>query len=99
MNKKKPSQNCAPHNGIGKLAGALQLPPNMYMGTSHMELNGNREVIVDGCGGVLEYDSNVVRIKTGKLIAKFTGRGLNIKCLTADSLVIEGFLTGIEFIT
>lgn len=80
-------------------AGRLAIPGAMYMGTSHMEINGNREVVVDGCSGVLEYDSDVVRIKTGKQIVRFTGRGLNIKCLTADSLIVEGFLTGIEFIT
>lgn len=64
---------------------------------THMEINGNSEVIVEGCGGVLEYDTDVVRIKTGKMIVRFTGRGLVIKCLTADSLVVSGFLTGIEF--
>ena len=30
---------------------------------------------------------------------KFLGRRLNIKCLTPDSLVIEGIITSIEFIT
>nr|WP_319487473.1 YabP/YqfC family sporulation protein [uncultured Caproiciproducens sp.] len=75
---------------IRKLTAPMQMP-------SHMEINGNQEVIVDGCGGVLEYDTDVVRIKTGKLIVRFTGRGLVIKCLTADSLVVTGYLTGIEF--
>ena len=72
---------------IQKLTAPLKMP-------SHMEINGNQEVIVDGCSGVLEYDTDVVRIKTGKLIVRFTGRGLVIKCLTADSLVVAG----IEFI-
>ncbi|NLG92122.1 sporulation protein [Caproiciproducens galactitolivorans] len=76
---------------IQKLTAPLKMP-------SHMEINGNQEVIVDGCSGVLEYDTDVVRIKTGKLIVRFSGRGLVIKCLTADSLVVTGFLTGIEFI-
>ncbi|WP_312695121.1 YabP/YqfC family sporulation protein [Caproiciproducens sp.] len=75
---------------IRKLTVPMQMP-------SHMEINGNQEVIVDGCGGVLEYNTDVVRIKTGKLVVRFTGRGLVIKCLTADSLVVTGFLTGIEF--
>lgn len=66
---------------------------------SHMEINGNTEVVVEGCNGVLEYDTDVVRIKTGKLIVRFTGRGLVIQCLTADSLVVTGFITGIEFLT
>ncbi|MGX8700149.1 YabP/YqfC family sporulation protein [Caproiciproducens sp.] len=76
---------------IRKLTSTMQMP-------THMEINGNQEVIVDGCGGVLEYDTEAVRIKTGKLIVRFTGRGLVIKCLTADSLVVTGFLTGIEFL-
>lgn len=65
---------------------------------THMEINGNTEAVVDGCSGVLEYDTDVVRIRTGKLVVRFTGRGLVIKCLTADSLVVTGYITGIEFL-
>lgn len=66
--------------------------------TTHMEINGNTEAIVEGCSGVLEYDTDVVRIRTGKRIVRFTGRGLAIKCLTSESLVVTGFFTGIEFL-
>lgn len=65
---------------------------------THMEINGNTEAVVDGCSGILEYDNDVVRIRTGKLTVRFTGRGLAIKCLTVDSLVVTGFFTGIEFL-
>ncbi|MCI1966706.1 MAG: YabP/YqfC family sporulation protein [Oscillospiraceae bacterium] len=75
----------------------LLVRSGLHMPT-HIELNGNTEAIVDGCGGVLEYDTDVVRIRTGKLIVRFTGRDLVIKCLTADSLVVTGYFTGIEFL-
>ena len=75
---------------IRKLAVPMQMP-------SHMEINGNHEVVVEGCTGVLQYDTETVRIKMGRQIACFKGRGLVIKCLTCDSLVVTGFLTGIEF--
>ena len=78
-------------------AGGWGVPEPMLATGSHMELNGNREAIVEGCGGVLEYDGGVVRVKTGRLVAKFSGRNLVIKCLTADSLVIQGYITAIEF--
>ncbi len=68
------------------------------MGGAHMELNGNREAVVEGCGGILEYSEESVRVRTGKLAVRFVGRGLRIKCLAADSLVVEGFFTGIEFL-
>lgn len=65
---------------------------------AHMEINGNSEAVVDGCSGVLEYDDNVVRIISRGKTIRFTGRGLMIRCLTADSLVVTGYLTGIEFL-
>lgn len=73
-----------------------RLSASMPMKT-HMEINGNTEVVVEGCGGVLEYGTESVRIRAGKMIVRFTGRGLTIKCLTAESLVVTGFLTGIEY--
>ena len=60
-------------------------------------LKGNREVVLEDCRGILEYDTDVVRVRAGKLIVRFTGRGLTIKCMTADSMVVEGFITGMEF--
>lgn len=65
---------------------------------SHMEINGNREAVVEGCSGVLEYDDTVVRVRTPKQIVRFTGRGLSIRGLTEDALVVTGYITGIEFL-
>ncbi len=64
----------------------------------HMEINGNREAVVDGCSGVLEYNSQTVRIVARGRTVRFTGRGLTIRCLTADALVVAGFITSIEFL-
>lgn len=67
------------------------------IGNAHLEFFGNRKAVVEGCQGILEYDSDVVRVKAGRLIIRFSGRGLEIKCMTSDSLIVEGFLTGLEF--
>ena len=82
-----------------QLESAFQLPGGSLSGSARFEMCGNREVIIEGCRGVLEYDENVVRINTGKMITCFFGRGLTRKCLTTDSLIVEGFITSIEFIT
>lgn len=82
-----------------RLSKALQLPTPAVSGVARMELNGNREVVIDGCRGVLEYDDTVVRINTGRMVVKFSGRGLSLKCLTPDSLIVEGFILMIEFIS
>lgn len=82
-------QNAGPKGGLTLLHRAV--------GGSHIELLGNREAVVEGCGGILEYDDDVVRVRAGRLIVRFTGRNLKIRCMTADSLVVEGFLCGMEF--
>ena len=100
--KKRPrrSGERSPANDLAhQLESALQLPGGSLSSSARFELCGNREVVVDGCRGVLEYDETVVRINTGKMITCFFGRGLTLKCLTPDSLVIGGFITSIEFIT
>lgn len=82
---------------MGKRETIRKLSASVPMKT-HMEINGNTEAVVEGCGGVLEYSEESVRIRSGKMIVRFVGRGLTIKCLTADALVINGFLTGIEYL-
>ena len=64
----------------------------------HMEVNGNREVIIEGSRGVVEYSETSIKINTGKYIISFQGRGLHIKCMTDCDIVIHGFITSIEYI-
>jgi len=61
------------------------------------QFKGNREVIIDGCKGILEYDDTVVRITTGRLSLRFMGRNLSLKCLSDNSAVITGRITSVEF--
>ena len=84
---------------IEKIESALELPSGMFGGLAHIELSGNREAIIEGCKGVLEYDENLVRINTGKMIIRFLGRDLTIRNLTDNSAIIEGYITSIEYMT
>ena len=64
----------------------------------YLQFTSNREVTLDGCKGILEYRSEVIRVNTNKMVVAFNGRGLNIKCLTNTSVVITGYITSDEFI-
>lgn len=94
-NRKATSEE-APKPRLNEL---LDIPANALAGVPQIEMAGNREALVDGCQGVLEYDENTIKLSTGKMSIKFTGRGLQIKVLTHTSAVVVGFITGIEFIT
>ncbi len=64
----------------------------------HMEISGNREIIFEGGRGILEYGDSSIKINTGKYIVSFNGRGLHIKCMNNNDMVIHGFITSIEYI-
>lgn len=65
----------------------------------HLEMKSNRQVIIEGCQSIEQYDENMVKIKVKKMSILFFGRNLKIKCLGVDSLIIDGFITSVEFNT
>lgn len=80
-----------------KIAQSFEIPVNVMEGLPQIELLGNREAVVEHCQGVLEYNDQVVRLLTGKLTVKFTGRGLQLKSMTDDSVIVEGYFISVEF--
>ncbi len=78
----------------------LDKSPIYNMLTSlHIEMKSNREITVEGCKSIDQYDENMIKIKATKMNVIFFGRNLEIKYMTYDSLVIEGFVTSVEFNT
>ena len=82
-----------------KIFEKINLPLEATPDFSHFEMNSNKEVIIEGSKGILQYDENVIKINMGKMVTMFCGRNLSLKCLDVDSLVISGFIISIEFIT
>ena len=80
-----------------KITTALDLPQAALTGISQMEISGNREVVIDGCQGVLAYEDDMIKLALRGMIACFRGRGLQIKVLTHDSAIVCGFITCIDF--
>lgn len=63
-----------------------------------LEFSGNRQVTVEGSTGVLQYESEVIKINTKLMIIAFYGRNLNLKSISPMTVIIEGFITNTEFI-
>ena len=84
--------------GVGdRIDAALELPPGTMGRGVHIELDSNREAVVDGCRGVLEYDDELVRLNTARGQVKLTGRGLVIRSLSEDQAIVSGLFLTIEF--
>lgn len=62
-----------------------------------LELSGNRELLIEGSKGVLEYTAENVRVNTGGMILTVAGRELNLRCISDSALIIDGFITSLTF--
>ena len=62
-----------------------------------IELSGNRELLIEGSKGVLEYSTDSVKINTGGMILSVSGRELNLRCISDSALIIDGFITSLSF--
>ena len=98
MRKRPPAPNHTPPKLKKRLLPEVfDIPQTALSGIFRLEASSNREVIVEGCQGVLEYGEEVIRLSAGKMILRLEGRGLQISVLTRDSAVVTGFITSISF--
>ncbi len=75
------------------------LPPGTLYDTARFEINGNTQVVAEGCKSVLEYGENIVQIDNDKFITQFLGSKLKIEYIRPDALIIKGQISNIEFIS
>ena len=80
-----------------KLKTALDIPEILTSNLPHIEAEGNREISVDGCRGILEYTQDKVRLNAGKLIITFVGDNMEIKAYSEIQTVISGNILSVEF--
>ncbi len=59
---------------------------------------GNEEVVIEGSRGVLEYSQDLIRVNTTLGVVCFCGRSLNLRCISPSELIIDGFITKVEFV-
>ena len=63
----------------------------------NIEISDNTSATIEGCKGVVEYSTKVIRVNLGKYIVSFVGRNMNLKYISSSSLIVEGFFLNIEF--
>lgn len=81
-----------------KIANFLDMPENAVGKVPTVELCSNTEAVLDGCGGVIEYTTEVVKVAAGNMVIKISGRGLVLKGMTTESAVVKGYITKIEYL-
>ncbi len=94
---RKKRRNEACKNETPKIIGNELNIPLSAATMAHIEICSNREAIVEGCRGVLEYDDTLIKLDTGKLIITFKGSELCLGTFQLQQTVIRGNIVSIDF--
>lgn len=82
-----------------KIEEVFDMPKILKPSVPHIETEGNREVIIDGCKGIMEYDDGLIKLNAGCLTVTFKGADLTIKAYSESQSMITGDIISIEFAT
>ncbi len=94
-------KNCRKENRgerlMDSISRSLDLPADAVSGYAHIEMNGNKEAIIEGCCGVLEYSDSVIALNTGRLTVRVCGCELTIVSMQNGQVIIKGTITGLDY--
>lgn len=62
-----------------------------------IDISSNKEALICGCHGIIEYDEDLVRLDCDKLIISITGKDLCIRALSIEEISVSGEIIKIEF--
>ena len=82
---------------VDRAVDAFDLPGEVLAGMSKLTVTGNRRIHIECHKGILEYDSSLIAINGGAVVVKIRGQDLEIISMSADEILIKGFVVGIEF--
>lgn len=79
------------------ISEALEILPGTLTASCSIQMSSNREALIDGCRGLLEYGDEKIRVNVGNGVVQLVGRGLEIKSLSYTNVVISGYILSVEF--
>lgn len=80
---------------IGKIMGYADFPPVALGVESRMEINGSRSVNIEGCDGILEYDSDKIVMRLSDGVVTVNGEALELSRYGEKYIVINGKIKGV----
>ena len=75
----------------------LGIPKTIAENLSYIEMLGNKQVIIDECQSIIDYNDEKIKLNLSRGTVCFIGSGLKIKALNFEQAVICGNIASIEF--
>lgn len=80
-----------------KISEILDLPKDVLLDLVRVTVTGKLAVFIENHKGIVEYNSNLIRVNTNDGVIVLKGKDLYLKSAVADEITVEGKLQSIEF--
>ncbi len=64
---------------------------------SHIEINSGKEVLIEGCRGILEYSDTKIKVSIGRQAVTVNGCELTVRNMFTRMIVIIGRISSVEY--
>lgn len=85
------------HEAVADMAEALDVPGEAVTGAVRIVLTGRRRAAVEHHRGLLGYCADCVEVSAPPGRVRILGNELELKAIDADTLLITGTLTAVEY--
>ncbi len=79
------------------ISDALEIPKDILLDLPKITFIGNLQVNIENHKGIIEYETDNVRVKMKNGIIKVTGMDLAIKTIISEEIIISGKIASIDF--
>lgn len=97
-NKKDENKKVEKKSIKEKFADALDIPKELMLDAVKLVLIGESELMIENYKGILEYEDNIIRIKTAGRTVRISGSSLSIKTITDEDIQVAGRINSIELV-
>ncbi len=81
-----------------KITNMFDLPKEIVMNLPLITITGSEEIAIENFKGVIEYTPERIRINTSCGVLKIMGRGLLLKQVTSENILVTGNVAGLEYL-
>lgn len=67
------------------------------VGGAHAEIFSNKEMIIEGCKSIIDYQSDYLKLKLKKGFVNIMGNNFLITAFDDEKIVVKGNIVSIEF--
>ena len=97
LNKKNKSKEIQKASCLEELSSRLHLPGDILAGAPIITAMGRSEICLENYKGILEYNSNQIKVQTKFCRICIEGKQLNILYFTEDEMRITGYIQAIYY--